>query len=77
MKPPMPNALSLVLVRGAFRGKLVRQHKPIRMSLVILLGTSPLAALIAAPAVWGVIGPLALVDLGASMRPIAMTERAA
>jgi len=53
--------------RAVFEEGVIRQHKLIRTGLLTFLRTSPLAALIVAPAIYGLIVPIALLDLGVSI----------
>ena len=53
--------------RAVFEESVIRRHKAIRTGLLTFLRQSPLAALIVAPAVYGLILPLALLDLGVSI----------
>ncbi|WP_323796588.1 hypothetical protein [Nisaea sp.] len=50
--------------RAVFEESVNRQHKLLKTSLVTFLKRSPLASLIVAPAVYGLIIPIALLDLG-------------
>lgn len=50
--------------RAVFEDSVNRQHKLLKTSLVTFLKRSPLASLIVAPAVYGLIIPIALLDLG-------------
>jgi len=50
--------------RAVFDERVIRQHKAIRTSLFRFLTGSPLATLLVAPAVYGLIVPLAVLDLG-------------
>jgi hypothetical protein len=50
--------------RAVFEEGVVREHKAIKMSLISFLRRSPVGTLIAAPAVYGLIVPIALLDLG-------------
>ncbi len=53
--------------RAVFEEGVIRQHKLIRTGLLSFLRTSPLATLIVAPAIYGLIVPIALLDLGVSI----------
>jgi hypothetical protein len=50
--------------RAVFEESVDRQHKLLKTSLVTFLKRSPLASLVVAPAVYGLIIPIALLDLG-------------
>lgn len=50
--------------RAVFEKSAIRQHKLIKIGLLTFLRKSPLAALVVAPAVYGLIVPLVLLDLG-------------
>ncbi len=50
--------------RAVFEEGVIRQHKLIKTGLLTFLRQSPLAALLVAPAVYGLIAPIALLDLG-------------
>lgn len=49
--------------RAVFEKSVIRQHKLIRTGLITFLRRSPLATLIVAPAVYGLIVPLVILDL--------------
>jgi len=53
--------------RAIFEEGVLRQHRKIRTGLLTFLRTSPLAALIVAPAVYGLIVPLVLLDLSVTV----------
>lgn len=53
----------MVKKRAVFEEGVLRQHRRIRIGILTFLRRSPLAALVAAPAVYGLIVPLALLDL--------------
>ncbi len=50
--------------RVVFEDSVIRQHKLIKTGLLTFVRTSPFAALIILPAVYGLIVPLAILDLG-------------
>ncbi len=50
--------------RAVFEDEVVRRHRRIKMGLLTFLRTSPLTSFIVAPFVYGLIVPLALLDLG-------------
>jgi len=50
--------------RAVFEESVLRQHRAIRTGVLTFLRGSPLAALVVAPAVYGLILPLLLLDLG-------------
>ena len=50
--------------RAVFEKSAIRQHKLIKIGLLTFLRKSPLAALVVAPAVYGLIVPLVFLDLG-------------
>jgi len=50
--------------RAIFEESAIRQHKLIKVGVLTFLRKSPLAALIIAPAVYGLIVPLLILDLG-------------
>lgn len=50
--------------RAVFEDSVVRRHKAIKTGLLTFLRTSPLATLIVTPAVYGLILPLAVLDVG-------------
>ena len=53
--------------RAVFEEGVIRQHKRLKTGILTFLKTSPLATLIVAPAVYGLILPIALLDLGVSL----------
>ena len=50
--------------RAVFEAEALRRHKRIRTGLLTFLRKSPFATIIVAPAVYGLILPIALLDLG-------------
>ncbi|WP_193370288.1 hypothetical protein [Pelagibius marinus] len=53
--------------RAVFEEEVLRQHRKIRTGILTFLRRSPLAALIVAPAVYGLIVPLVLMDLSVTV----------
>jgi len=53
--------------RAVFEDGVVRQHRQIKTGILSFLRHSPLATLIVAPAVYGLIVPLVLLDLGVTI----------
>jgi hypothetical protein len=53
--------------RAVFEEEVLRQHRKIRTGILTFLRHSPLAALVVAPAVYGLILPLVLLDLSVSV----------
>ena len=53
--------------RAVFEEGVVRQHRAIKTGLLSFLRRSPLGTLIVAPAVYGLIVPIALLDLGVTV----------
>ena len=63
--------------RAVFEEGVVRQHRAIKTGLLSFLRRSPLGTLIVAPAVYGLIVPIALLDLGVSIfQPSPLSVRA-
>ena len=50
--------------RAVFEKSVIRQHKLIKTGLIMFLRRSPLATLVVTPAVYGLILPLVILDLG-------------
>jgi len=53
--------------RAVFEESVILQHKLIKVGLLTFLRRSPLAALIVAPAVYGLIVPLVILDVGVTL----------
>ncbi len=53
--------------KAVFEVGVIRQHKAIKTGLLTFLRRSPLATLIVAPAVYGLIVPLAVLDVGVTI----------
>ncbi len=53
--------------RAVFEEEVLRRHRKIRTGILTFLRRSPLAALVVAPAVYGLIVPLVLLDLSVSV----------
>ena len=53
--------------KAVFEDSVIRQHKAIKTGLLTFLRRSPLATLIVAPAVYGLIVPLAVLDVGVTI----------
>ncbi len=53
--------------RAVFEESVLRQHRKIRIGILTFLRRSPLATLIVAPAVYGLIVPLVLMDLSVTV----------
>lgn len=53
--------------RAVFEEEVLRQHKQIKTGLLTFLQKSPLATVVVTPAVYGLILPIALLDLGVTI----------
>jgi hypothetical protein len=53
--------------RAVFEAEVVRRHRQLRVGLLTFLRRSPLGSLVVAPAVYGLVVPFVLLDLGVSL----------